>query len=444
MKTKMMDVDSITISKIHNLESITIRDLGLSLRNDNTSLKNELLENGNTLIIPMVSISYDGANILVLTSKDKNFNYFVNKVKEVYLKEKDGFIEGSILKRKIDIDEESKKILLSDTLTKSSDLYNTYESKDSYELSLMPRDKEIKALLPLIEHIISDNLSNVDKKFTLDKDLKGYAPTGRFTLSGYINGEYLRVPIYIKKDNNKYYLRIGNVFEKLKPLDVVINFERTSLDIISSVDELNYSSYESFKFNNGKLTNLKEIHVGDKCLFTDSLSIGIPTDAPVLANIDNSNTTNWFKTSWNAYLGFIEEENRIDDSSSIDYRSIQYIDTNDDVFINIQSAEKRFNKRTKDQINVNGMIFDEVDKKMVGYKNKEDDLIYIETKFNENSSSGDYKEKYANRYFYHVSNANSFDEINNTNTISISRECDVYNPGDLIGNHKVRKVSKGK
>ena len=92
MKTKMMDVDSITISKIHNLESITIRDLGLSLRTDNTSLKNELLENGNTLIIPMVSISYDGANILVLTSKDKNFNYFVNKVKEVYLKEKDGII----------------------------------------------------------------------------------------------------------------------------------------------------------------------------------------------------------------------------------------------------------------------------------------------------------------------------------------------------------------
>ena len=280
MKTKMMDIDTITISKIHNLESVSIRDLGLSLISNNTTLKDELLNGGDTLIIPMVSISYDGANILVLTAKDKNFTYFVNKIKEVYLKEKDGYISGSMLKRKIDIDEESKKILLSDTLTKISDLYNSYEDKEGYDLSLMPRDKEIKALIPLIEHIISDNLSNVDKKFNLDKKLRGYAPTGRFVLSGYIDGKYIPIPLYIKKDNNKYIISIGNIFGDLNPLNVIVNFERTSLDIISSVNNLNYSSYESYKYKDGKLLKSKEIHASDKCLFIDSESEEIKSDAP--------------------------------------------------------------------------------------------------------------------------------------------------------------------
>nr|MCR5482873.1 hypothetical protein [Bacilli bacterium] len=98
MKINAMNDERIAISNIENIESIKFGDLGLT---GVKSTNNGLLNNGNTLIKPMLTIAYNGANILVLSSDDENFDYFVKKVRDIYLKEKDKPIEGSILKRHI-------------------------------------------------------------------------------------------------------------------------------------------------------------------------------------------------------------------------------------------------------------------------------------------------------------------------------------------------------
>ena len=54
-----------------------------------------------------------------------------------------------------------------------------------------------------------------------------------------------------------------------------------------------------------------------------------------------------------------------------------------------------------------------------------------------------YKDKFANKYFYQVSSATNIDEINNTNTYPVSKEYEVYEPGELLNNYEIKKLVKG-
>ena len=441
MKLNVMDAERIAISEIRNIESIRFSDLGVAhTGSSKTSLYNELINDGNTLIKPILTITYDGAHILVLTSDDINFDYFVKKVREVYLKEKDQLIEGSLIKRNIDIDEVSKKILLSDTITQTSSLYSFYDGKESFDKSLISSEKETRSLLPLIEYIINSNLSNIGKTFKMGKDFTGYAPSGTYTLYGSIDGIYLPIPIHIEKYDNTYFLYISNVFEELTPLKVSIDFTRTKLNIVSNLPELGYQMIESFEYLAGKLRNEKEVYVSGKCVFVNPIIIDDKVESPNISKIDESDTLDWFNLPWGAKLGFKNEETRIDDTSKTCYKKIQYIDSNDKEFINIESAEERFLRKTADFRDVKNIIFDDVDKIMVGFK--DNNTIFIETSFSENGATGEYKEKFADKRFYHCSSVESFDDITKENIYPVKREYGVYEPGDLKENYKIRKVTK--
>ena len=445
MKVNVMDAERIAISEIHNIESIRFSDIGVAhVGSSKTSLYNELLNDGNTLIKPMLTISYDGTHVMVLTSDDINFDYYVKKVREVYLKEKDKYIEGSLLKRKINIDDLSKKILLSDTITQTSDLYSFYDDKESYKNSLISSEREIRALLPLIEYVISSNLSNIGKTYNpcLEHDFKGYAPSGTYTLYGYIDGIFLPIPMHITKDNNIYHLTINNVFEELNPLSITINFNRTSLDIISSLDSLGYESLESFKYVDGTLKHEKEIHTNDKCVYVDPVIINDRADSPNLSKIDEDDNLTWFNLPWGAKLGFKDEEVKIDNFSKTCFKKIQYIDSNEEGFINIESAEERFKRKTADFRDTKDLVFDDVDKTMIGFK--DNNTIFIETSFSENGTTGEYKDKFADKKYYHFSSANTFDEITKDNIYPVRREYDIYEPGDLKENYKIRRIAKRK
>ena len=442
MKVNAMNDERIAISEIKNIESIKFSDLGVSnLKNNNTSLYNELLDNGNTLIKPMLTVAYNGANILVLSSDDENFNYFVKKVRDTYKNEKDKPIEGSILKRHIEIDDLSKKILLSDTITQTSDLYNYYSNIESFNERLISNETEVKAILPLIDYIISSNLSNINKTFRLESGIKGFAPSGIYNIYGRINGIYTVIPLRIIKDNNSYHINIGNIFDETNPLEVTINFNKTSLDIISNMKELRYQSLENFKYESGYITNTKELYVNNKCLYTNPIKYEKLSEEPNISKLDESDTLDWFELPWGARLGFKFEENIIDDKSKTEYRKIQYVDDYDNALINIESAEKRFKRKDKDFRSVKDIIFDDVDKTMVALKDL--DCIYIETAFNDNGTVGAYKDLFAGKYFYQFSTTEDFNSINKNNTYPVNREYDVYEPGDLRENIKIRKKVKG-
>ena len=79
---------------------------------------------------------------------------------------------------------------------------------------------------------------------------------------------------------------------------------------------------------------------------------------------------------------------------------------------------------------------------MIGFK--DNNTIFIETSFSENGTTGEYKDRFADKKYYHFSSANTFDEITKDNIYPVRREYDIYEPGDLKENYKIRKVTKRK
>ena len=442
MSSMQMDEERITINEIHNLNSIKFVDMGATMIDrSKTSLFNELYNNGESLIVPMLIISYDGCNFLSLCAYDKNFQYFVKKVREVYLQEKDKPVPGYLDRHFIRVDDVSKKILLSDAILQTSNLCSYYNDIESYNEPLMSSDKEVFSFLPLLEYIISENLSNFGKKFCLEKKLKGYAPNGSYVLYGDIDGIKTIIPIHIKKDNNRYDIQVGNIFGDLNALSIKLSFNKTNISMISQVEPLGYVYLESFNYKEGNVINKKEIYISDKCILANSTIIKKSDTVPTLSQIDEEDDMEWFLTPWGAYLGFKDVEDKIDDYSRTIFKKFKYIGQNKQTFIILESAEKRFARTTIDLILVQDIVLDNMNKTMVGYN--DGNIIYIGTSFYDDGAIGEYKERFANKHFYQVSSAIDFDGIDSTNLYPVKREYDVYGAGDLINNYIVKSIAKG-
>ena len=450
MKLKSMNDVELAINNIHNIESISFKDIAfISAGLSKTNTYERILNDNNQLFIPILSISYAESNALALTSFDKEFDNFFKKVREVYLKEKDRPIPGRICKKYIDIDDYSKKILLSDSIIETSDLYSFYEDKTGYNDGLISKEKEVYGLLPLISYIIDTNLSMFEKHFKSYNKIKGYGARGNYVLYGEINNIYTPIPIQINKmSNNVYKLNIGNIFNDLLSLNVTINFNKTSLDIDCEVPEYNYKFLESYTYDD-KLTSTREMYLKDKLYYSNPIVFDKLSDIPSISPVDVSsdqkdlefNKLDWFHLPWGADIGFKNIDDKIDDNTKVSTRKIQYLDRNDNVFINLLSAEKRIIRRTRDFRTTRDIIFDDVDKTIVGYR--DDDITYLSTRFGDDGVTGVYKDKYAGKSFYHVT-SDDFDNLNSNNLYSVGYDLGVYEQGDLLQNPKIKNKVRGK
>lgn len=443
MKLVSMDDVECAINNIHNIESISFSDLALvSVGKSKTDTYSRVLEDGNQLFIPLLTVVYDGANILNLTSLDKHFNKFVKKVRDVYLKEKDNPIQGDFFSSYIKIDDYTKKILLSDSVIKTSDLYSFYEGKTGYDELLISNEKEVLGLLSLIIHIIDTNLSMFKKHFTFGNRIQGYGPRGNYVLEGKINNEYTNCLLrFSKLGNNTYNFDLGNVLGDLTPLKVRVSFNKASLDIVCKSDKSDYQLLESYTYNDGEVIGTREAYLNDNLKYSETLKIEkLSSDVP-LSKIDEDDSLDWFQLPWGSSIGFKYIDEKVDDEISTSSRKVQYISINNDVFINLKSAEKMLIRKTPDFKIVKDIIFDDVDKTMIGYK--DDDITYIRTTFGADGAVGEYNDKYAGKSFYHVSSATSFEELNKSNIYPVGYDLDVYDQGDLLNNFKVKNKARG-
>lgn len=442
MKLKSMDSIELEINNIKNIESIKFSDVLLMPAGKVESGTYETIhEDQKNMFIPMLIVSY-GEKTLVLTAFDKHFDFFVKKVKEVYLKEKDRPLPGFMTEHHIRIDDRSKEILLSETNDKTSSLYSFYKDKKSYEEPLLSKEKEIFGLLPLINYIIDTNATMFNKKYKSSNKLKGYGPRGNYVLFGEIDNIYTPIIIQTKKiSNNTYKFDIGNVIDTSEVIEVKVSFKKTSLEITCKAPKYNYIFLESYRYDNGEMICTKESYVNAKLIFIKTNKFTKETEIPNISKIDGDDYLDWFKLPWKANLGFKLEEERINESTKTQTRKIQYIDTNKNVFINLESAEKRIKRRAEDFRLQKDLIFDDVDKTMVGYINN--DITYISTTFGDNGALGEYKEKYAGKYFYHASSITEFEKLNKDNICPIGPDCDVYTQGDLLNNYKVKRKVMG-
>ena len=443
MKLRSMDDVELAINNIKNIESISFNDIALIPAGvAKTSIYERVFEDGKQLFIPMLTVVYDGCNILTLTSYDKHFDYFVKKVKDVYLKEKDRPVPGHFMETFISVDENTKKILLSDDVTKTSELYSFYKDKTGYDELLISNEKEVFGLLPLINYIIEANLSMFGKHFNSKNTINGYGPRGNYILYGEIDGTFTQFPIFIKKlKNNSYKFDIGNALGDMLPLNIQVNFNKTSLDIVCISDDLKYSLVESYEYKDGKMISIREAYIDGELKYSEPVEHEKSDVDVSLSKIDENDSLDWFRLPWNANVGFKFVDSKIDDNTTTINRKIQYISESENVFINLESAEKRLIRRTPDFRYSRDIVFDDVDKTMVGYK--KDDITYIKTTFGDDGAVGEYKENYAGKSFYHVSAVDSFDQLSSNNIYPVGYDCDVYGQGDLLNNYKVKSKVMG-
>ena len=445
-----MDDIELAINNIQNIESISFSDASIiPIGQTKTKTYQQIHKDSGNLYVPLLSIAYDGSNTLSLMSSDKHFDKFVKKVREVYLKEKDRPIPGHIMETFISIDDYTKKILLSDSVIETSELYSFYKDKNGYEEELISKEKEVFGLLPLISYIIDTNLSMFGKHFKSLNQINGFGPRGNYILYGEVNNIYTPIPIKVNKIcNNTYELEIGNLFGDLVPLFVTINFNKTRLDIECYVPRYNYELLESYTYDEGKLTSTREIYLDKKVHYSKPIVFDKSSEETNISKVDISddkkdsefNKLDWFTLPWGANIGFKFIENRIDDETKTSSRKIQYIEKNDNVFINIVSAERRLIRKTPDFMQARDIIFDDVDKTMVGYR--DNGITYISTLFGDDGATGEYKEYYAGKSFYHVT-SDDFDNLNSNNLYPVGYDFYVYEQGDLLENQIIKNKVMG-
>ena len=440
MKLHKTDDILIEINKIRNIESIKFSDAAIiKTSNKPPIIRNELLEDNNILVIPMLTVTYAGMNIITLSSQDKYFNELVEKVKEVYLKEKDKIIKP--FNKTIDIDDNSKKILLSNNVNDTNNSYNFYKDKESYDKPLILNDKKIKILLPIIEYVVKENLILFNKYFKIKNDIKGYSGTGNYVLSGYIDDIYNFYPTIINIDENNYEIKISNIIKNKVILDIKVRFTDNKIEFISEMDKLNYYYYESFEYEDNNLINTKELDINNKCELFKKGKIKSTNEIIPLASLDEENTNvKWYKLPWNANLGIINEVNEIDKDNKTIYNKLIYNYSNNELFINKVLSSNRFIRTGNNYLEDRNIKFDNIEKTIFGIK--DNDLIIIETKFNDNGLTGTYKEKYQGKYFYHISNKINFNELDKDNIYPVNKIMGIYEDGDLLDNDNIKRYIK--
>lgn len=421
----MMDDTLIEINKIHDIESISFGDIAL------------LGEKNDRVYVPILTINYDGANFISLTSKDKHFNYFVKKVKEVYLKEKDTPLKGFFAPKYINIDNYSKSILLSSNVSDTSELYRHYEDIKGYSDKLLINEVDISIIKPLIEYAINSNLSNFGFKFEID-EMSGFYPGGNYQVTGYIDGVFIKLPIRITKDNTNYNIDIARI-EKINDfLNISITFDKTKLEIISKMTNSGYVFYDEYAYKDNKLINTKEVYLGGRCRLYNQEEV---TNKSEIQAVDENEKMNAFILPWGANLAFDFEEDNPDIFTKVQTRKMKYYVKDKNSFMDITTAEKRVTKRTNTNHLISDIIFDDVDKRVIGLR--KDGITYIETTFFNDGATGEYNEKYAGKYFYQVSNV-PIDELSKDNIYPIRDEDNIFSRSELRNKRKLRQITKEK
>ena len=237
MKLISFDKELVDINKIKNIISIDYKDLIV------TSAKDKIK------IIPGFIVVYDNNKYMYLTSLDKNFDVFVNTIRNVYLEEQNNIVkEGIFSKEKIKISPFAKSLLLGSELERTNELYNYYNDKDSYEKSLLFEEDKVKSFFDIIKYHLVETLKMFD--IVIDNIKISNGNNGNYYINALINKEPKILPVYFKKDKNNYSISIGNLFDNSMPLEINISFFDNKISVITSVEKYKYKEFNTYYSDN--------------------------------------------------------------------------------------------------------------------------------------------------------------------------------------------------
>jgi hypothetical protein len=132
MRVKKASQNAIKIEKLKDIISIDYEDIAIPQ------------SSGKNKVYPGFFVIYGNGEHLFLTTFDSHFEDFARRLREVYLEEKDNIVSDGIMgPQKIKISPETKKILLSAELEKTSKLYDQFQNIEGYSDSLLFEEDEL-------------------------------------------------------------------------------------------------------------------------------------------------------------------------------------------------------------------------------------------------------------------------------------------------------------
>jgi len=403
-------------------------------------------------VIPAMLVIYEGGKTINLCSRDKYFDTFVKKVTQIYNDEKNNILEDSLtdpfrMRRKIEINEHTKNILESGTLTNINDFYKFYDNKESFETSLLFQCDEVQLLMPIIKHHIKELLSHTDKNVIFEDEVTGYM--NNYILSGQINGLYKYFPlIFDKISDNEYIIQIGGLLENNVPIKMNIKFLKDSITININIDKYNIESNFTYLIS---LDTIKEIQIIKRNNITvHYLNKDLKETENIhkqITDFDQNSNLKWFMLPWNATYGISTNIQNISETEKIIEIYNMYLDINlENSFIKKEYFSKNYKRNDTTSIKGTNVKLDEAIKNTIGLcLNKKNGIYIIETAFlNTTKPSGYYLENLKGKYFYHLMQSNNIENIDKEKLVNIGFSDGIIEDADILNDSLTLKLVKGK
>ena len=436
MKTIITNDQLMEIRQIKELSSVEYRDLYFA----NPSGKQKL--------VPGFLITYGPTNtILYLTSVDPYFDEYVKKIREVYLEEKDHVIgEGIMGKQYIQIDTQTKNMLLNGELENTSKLYEEYAKEYSYPESLLMEEDQLKALFPIIEYHLKETLKRWEININ-NIQLSG-GMNGVYYLKGKVNQTPSIIPIYYEPSEDGWKVTFGNLLERAIPLQIEGHFNTKGINILATIPEYEYDDYTSYQIRNNKIWEERIIyqHGGMIHYEAKELPKAESTEPNEIYEMDSDGEgMEWFELPWNSYIGLYEdkwymtdegEKSEEEQTDRMVENKIVYVSKTPTTLWTKEIASKRYHKKKDDRTAGGNIQLDYMNKRRIG-KTK-GDVTLVETHFTRNGVTGKYKEALSGKYFYQVYNR----ELKKENAKFIDQNDQVEDKTDLFDPKKYIKEER--
>ena len=425
-----MDPALVKIYQIKDIEEISFTDMAPSTRGSKFT------------VMPNLLVTYDGGKYLSMCSQDKYFDIFVKKVFQVYNLEKNREIVDPTFdpfgnRTKLKIDERTKSILESGDLTKINEIYSFYDKKKSYNHSLIFQSDELKMLLPMVKYHLKQIFDCTDRVITLEDDaINGYR--NNYSINYKLDGiDDMLIINFVSHNNNESCLYIRSRDNHFKPLEMVIRFNDTSIDVNTYFKDyalLSCNTYE-VKRDNSIINTFRVSKDGQPIIYKNFALDRVDNPVPNVTGLDSKDDAVWYKLPWNAMYG---ANNRIEALSEVDEVvnvHNKYLAIVGNEFMGREYASQEYRRKKTFEANANRVVMEELTKRTYGVLLDPKEGIYvIETYFaNELRSNGYYDTYLDDRYFYHLAqNKNYLLGLNTSDLVSISSDNNIIRSADLL------------
>lgn len=433
-----MDPMLIKIQEIKDIEEIRFSDLMPSTLGDKIT------------VLPSLLVVYNGGKMLNLCSKDSYFDVLVRKVFQVYNREKDRVVSDPTydpfgLKKSLVIDERTKAILEAGDLTKVNEIYSFYDTKKSYDRSLLFQSDTLRMLLPIIKYHLKQIFDWTNRVITFEETtINGFR--NNYGLDYKIDGiDDMLLINFVGSDRNVTYLRIRSREGNFKPVEMSISFNNNDITVNTSLSEYGVfasNCYETKKDNT--VLNTFRVNKNDQpIIYESTLLETCENPLPNISGIDSDEDMIWYQLPWNAMFGVKNEVQTLGDVDEIVMGHNKYLAIVGKEFMMKEYASKEYRRKKTMEANANRVVMDQVDKTIYGILVSEKDGIYvIETYFDGILRNNGYYDTYLeNKYFYHIAQSKEgLKGLKREGLVTISKDDEIIKSADLLVTDDLKKI----